>query len=81
MLAIDNLRYADGRAARSPGITLQVHAGELVAAWPAWRAGQFELVNAITGLIEPTGTIYVAGENVTDAPILDAAATSPTCRK
>ncbi|HQY92482.1 ABC transporter ATP-binding protein [Caldilinea sp.] len=73
VLAIDNLRYADGRGRTLlQEITLQVRAGELVGVAGVEGNGQFELVNAITGLIKPTaGTIYVAGENVTDAPILE----------
>ena len=53
-------------------ISLHVRAGELVGVAGVEGNGQFELVNAITGLLKPTaGTIEVVGEDVTAAPVLE----------
>jgi simple sugar transport system ATP-binding protein len=72
IFAVDGLNYTDGHGRpRLKAINLQVRAGELVGVAGVEGNGQFELVNAITGLLKPTtGTIRVAGEDVTDAPIL-----------
>ena len=51
---------------------MQVCAGELVGVAGVEGNGQLELVNAITGLLQPTmGTICVAGEDVTSASVLE----------
>ncbi len=73
IFAVEGLRYEDGHGrVRLKDITLQVRAGELVGVAGVEGNGQFELVNAITGLLKPTaGTIEVAGEDVTDAPVLE----------
>ncbi len=73
ILAIDGLRYADAHGrVRLKDISLQVCAGELVGVAGVEGNGQFELVNAITGLLQPTaGTIHVAGAEITHAPILE----------
>jgi simple sugar transport system ATP-binding protein len=73
ILAINGLRYEDvhGRV-RLKDVSLQVRAGELVGVAGVEGNGQLELVNAITGLLQPTaGTIRVAGVDVTAAPILE----------
>jgi len=73
VFAVAGLRYEDGRGrVRLKDVTLQVRAGELVGVAGVEGNGQFELVNAITGLLKPTaGTIEVAGEDVTAAPVLE----------
>jgi simple sugar transport system ATP-binding protein len=73
IFAVDGLNYTDGHGRpRLKAINLQVRAGELVGVAGVEGNGQFELVNAITGLLKPTtGTIRVAGEDVTDASILE----------
>jgi ABC-type uncharacterized transport system ATPase subunit len=73
VLTIDGLRYEDARGrVRLKDISLQVRAGELVGVAGVEGNGQLELVNAITGLLQPTaGTISVAGEEMTRAPILE----------
>jgi simple sugar transport system ATP-binding protein len=72
VLEIDGLRCEDGHGRPLlQEISLQVRAGELVGVAGVEGNGQFELVNAITGLIRPVaGSIRVAGEEITHAPIL-----------
>ena len=72
VFAIDHLRYEDSHGrVRLKDITLQVRAGELVGVAGVEGNGQFELVNAIMGLLKPTaGAVRVAGQDVTTAPIL-----------
>jgi len=72
VFAIDHLHYEDslGRV-RLKDITLHVRTGELVGVAGVEGNGQFELVNAIMGLLKPTaGAVRVAGQDVTAAPIL-----------
>jgi simple sugar transport system ATP-binding protein len=73
VFALDGLRYEDGRGRlRLKDIRLEVRAGELVGVAGVEGNGQFELVNAITGLLKPTaGAIRVAGTDITAAPILE----------
>jgi len=73
VFALDGLRYEDGRGRlRLKDINLEVRAGELVGVAGVEGNGQFELVNAITGLLKPTsGAIRVAGADITAAPILE----------
>lgn len=53
-------------------INLEVKAGEIIGVAGVEGNGQFELVNSIMGLSEPTsGSISVNGEDITRAPILD----------
>ncbi|MFO7634301.1 MAG: ABC transporter ATP-binding protein [Caldilinea sp.] len=70
---IDGLCHEDGRGrVRLKDINLQVRAGELVGVAGVEGNGQFELVNAVMGLLRPTaGAIRVDGEDVTAAPILE----------
>ena len=73
IFACSGLRYEDGRGrVRLKDIHLQVRAGELVGVAGVEGNGQFELVNAIVGLLQPTaGAIHVAGQEITAASILD----------
>lgn len=73
VFAVEGLRYEDehGRV-RLKDVHLQVRAGELVGVAGVEGNGQLELVNAITGLLQPTaGTLRVAGVDLTHAPILE----------
>jgi general nucleoside transport system ATP-binding protein len=73
VLEVKDLDYRDGDGRqRLKGIDLEVRAGQIVGVAGVEGNGQFELVNAITGLIQPTrGTIRVGGEDITWAPILE----------
>ena len=73
VFAIKGLCYEDGHGRmRLKEINLQVCAGELVGVAGVEGNGQLELVNAITGLLQPArGTICVAGEDVTSASVLE----------
>ncbi len=54
------------------GISLQVRAGEIVGVAGVEGNGQFELVNAIMGLVKPAaGKIIVQGEDITQAEIIE----------
>ncbi len=72
IFAIDGLRYEDAHGrVRLKDVSLRVRAGELIGIAGVEGNGQLELVNAIMGLLRPTaGTIRVAGEEITHAPIL-----------
>jgi len=72
VFAIDGLCYEDGEGRmRLKDINLHVRAGELVGVVGVEGNGQFELVNAIMGLLNPTaGAMRVAGEDVTSASVL-----------
>jgi simple sugar transport system ATP-binding protein len=73
VLSIQGLDYqdSDGRQ-RLKGVNLEVRSGQIVGIAGVEGNGQFELVNAITGLIQPTrGKISVNGEEITQARILD----------
>jgi simple sugar transport system ATP-binding protein len=72
-VSIDNLKYVDGNnRTRLEDIHLQIHAGEIVGVAGVEGNGQFELVNAIMGLIQPTtGKISVLGHDLATADILD----------
>lgn len=53
-------------------VSLQVRAGEIVGVAGVEGNGQFELVNAIVGLSQPTaGQIQINGQEITRAPILE----------
>lgn len=53
-------------------VSLSVHAGEIVGIAGVEGNGQFELVNAITGLLNPdSGSIVVEGNEITRLPILE----------
>jgi ABC-type uncharacterized transport system ATPase subunit len=70
---IRDLSYThdDGRP-RLKGINLEVRAGQIVGVAGVEGNGQFELVNVITGLVQPTtGSILVNGQEITHAPILE----------
>ncbi len=71
-LAIEGVSYKDDGRERLKDINLEVHAGQIVGIAGVEGNGQFELVNAITGLIQPDkGSISVAGKDITRAPILE----------
>jgi simple sugar transport system ATP-binding protein len=67
------LVYRDGEGReRLKHINLEVRAGEIVGVAGVEGNGQFELVNALMGLIEPTsGALTVNGRDLTRAPILE----------
>ncbi len=70
---VDHLSYKDGEGRQKLNeINLAVRAGEIVGVAGVEGNGQFELVNAVIGLIKPgAGTIRVQGNDITHAPILD----------
>ena len=64
-------RDREGRE-RLRDINLEVHANEIVGVAGVEGNGQFELVNAIIGLLPPSsGTLSVNGHDLTHAPILE----------
>ena len=69
----EHLSYKDGEGRQKLNdINLSVHAGEIVGVAGVEGNGQFELVNAVVGLIQPSGgTIRVQGRDITRAPILE----------
>jgi simple sugar transport system ATP-binding protein len=72
-LEIKDLSYIDdeGRQ-RLKDVHLEVRAGQIVGIAGVEGNGQFELANAITGLIAPSrGMIRVGGKDITRAPILE----------
>ncbi|MEN4012953.1 MAG: ABC transporter ATP-binding protein [Bellilinea sp.] len=73
VLRVENLtlREDHGRT-RLDNLNFTVRAGEIVAVAGVEGNGQFELVNVIMGLQEPSaGTIQAVGENITRASILE----------
>jgi len=70
---VEHLSYKDGEGRQKLNdINLSVRAGEIVGVAGVEGNGQFELVNAVVGLIQPTaGSIHVQGKDITRAPILD----------
>jgi len=61
----DGLRLLDD-------VSLSVHAGEIVGVAGVEGNGQFELVNVVMGLVEPTsGSVAVKGREITRLPILE----------
>ncbi len=70
---IDALSVQDGEGRPLlKDIHLEVHAGEIVGVAGVEGNGQFELVNAIIGLIQPQqGKIKVNGVDLSQAPILE----------
>ncbi|MFM8321399.1 MAG: ABC transporter ATP-binding protein, partial [Chloroflexota bacterium] len=66
-----SFRHPDGRL-RLQEINLQVRAGEIVGLAGVEGNGQLELVQAVMGLVEPTGgSIWAGGQEITHLPILD----------
>jgi simple sugar transport system ATP-binding protein len=70
---IDHLSYTDGEGRqRLKDINLSVRAGEIVGVAGVEGNGQFELVNAVVGLVKPQeGSIRVQDKDITHASILD----------
>lgn len=70
---ISNLHYTHPeKGPRLTDINLKVHAGEIVGIAGVEGNGQFELVNVIMGLIEPSsGSIKTRGGEITRIPILE----------
>lgn len=73
VLSIAGLSYRDDKQIdRLRDVSLDVRAGEIVGIAGVEGNGQFELVNAIIGLIQPTaGAIRVNGHDLTRTPILE----------
>ncbi len=69
VLDIQNLSVRDDRGLFAvKNVTLEVHSGEIVGLAGVQGNGQTELVEAVTGLRQPSGGhIYVAGEDITTA--------------
>lgn len=66
-----SLREDHGRI-RLDNLNFTVREGEIVAVAGVEGNGQFELVNTIMGLQQPTtGSILVAGKDITHAPIIE----------
>jgi simple sugar transport system ATP-binding protein len=72
VFSVSGLAYRDSEGReRLRHLTLAVRANEIVGIAGVEGNGQYELVNAIVGLIVPSsGTITVAGHDLTHAPIL-----------
>jgi len=72
VLTVRGLHYGDPTGVeRLRQIDLTVHAGEIVGVAGVEGNGQFELVNAIVGLLTPTsGSIMVQGQELIGLPIL-----------
>jgi simple sugar transport system ATP-binding protein len=70
---VHDLTYVDAEGRqRLHSIHLEVRSGEIVGVAGVEGNGQYELVNSITGLIEPSsGMISVNGSDITRAPILE----------
>jgi len=70
---INDLSYIDSEGRqRLKNINLEVRAGEIVGVAGVEGNGQFELVNTIIGLIEPSqGSIKVNEQDITQASILE----------
>lgn len=70
---IKDVSYIDSaKRQKLKDINIRVHAGEIAGVAGVEGNGQFELVNVIMGLIEPTtGEVLVDGVNLTRASILD----------
>ena len=73
VLRMSGLSLRDDRQInRLRDVNLEVRAGEIVGIAGVEGNGQFELVNAIIGLVQPTaGTICVNGHDLTAATILE----------
>ena len=69
----ENLAYRDGNGQpRLQDVSLEVRSGEVVGIAGVEGNGQFELVNLIMGLAEPSaGRLQVGGEDLTAAQILE----------
>ncbi|MEZ4615599.1 MAG: ABC transporter ATP-binding protein [Caldilineaceae bacterium] len=73
VLQIRDLSFVDPTSVeRLQQVDLTVHRGEIVGMAGVEGNGQFELVNAMMGLLTPTaGSIMVAGQELTTMPILE----------
>lgn len=73
VFSAESLTYRDGnKHLRLEDVSFQVRAGEIVGIAGVEGNGQFELVNLIMGLSQPTrGKISVNGQDLTHAPILE----------
>jgi ABC-type uncharacterized transport system ATPase subunit len=74
MLEVENLRVRDNRGLEAvKDVSLTVRAGEVVAIAGVDGNGQFELVQAIAGVMPPeAGHVRVAGKDVTGEGVRDA---------
>lgn len=72
VFSASHLRYVDAdHRARLDDASIDVHAGEIVGVAGVEGNGQFELVNAVMGLIDITsGKLAVQGKDITHADIL-----------
>ncbi len=73
VVSIEDLTYIDSKKrTRLEKVNLQIRAGEVVGIAGVEGNGQFELVNSIMGLINPTdGKILVKGNDLKNADILE----------
>ncbi len=73
VFTIHDLSHVDGDGRLLlKNINLSVRAGQIIGIAGVEGNGQYELVNAITGLVQPArGTITVGGQDITHAPILE----------
>jgi simple sugar transport system ATP-binding protein len=71
VLSIDDLAVADERGLQAlKGVSLRVHAGEVVGIAGVDGNGQRELVESIVGLRRPdSGSISLKGRDITQAPV------------
>ena len=73
VFSVAGISYRDGhKHLRLDNVNFDVRAGEIVGIAGVEGNGQFELVNTIMGLNQPsTGKVTVAGLDMTSAPILE----------
>ncbi len=70
MLTIQDLNVYYGRIHALKGISLEVHAGEIVALIGSNGAGKTTTLAALSGLLRPrSGAIYFEGKNITHLPV------------
>lgn len=69
LLELKDLSVSYGGIQAVRGISLKVHAGELVTLIGANGAGKSTTLRAITGLVHPAqGKVFYGGRDITDAP-------------
>jgi branched-chain amino acid transport system ATP-binding protein len=82
MLEVDDLAVAYGNIAALRGISLKVHAGEIVALIGSNGSGKSTLIKALAGLVKPQqGEIRLLGQSLLGQPICEHAPASPWCRR
>ena len=69
MLAVESLAVDYGGYVALSGVSLEVHAGEIVCLLGANGSGKSSLLNAVSGLVRPAaGTVVFEGRSLIDVP-------------